>query len=122
MDIPQREHPEVGGYPDASLYTSASDQSGVVPGWPQPTPVDPLREPARPTGPEEGTQGERTVPTIPPLTCWKGPDGQTMYFAIFVWVQPDRSCIEAKAEKRWSNLEGDPMGNLCPRLYSATGS
>ena len=79
VDIPQREHPEVGGYPDASLYTSASDQSGVAPGWPQPTPVDPLREPARPPGPEEGTQGERTVPTIPPLTCWKGPDGQTMY-------------------------------------------
>ena len=36
-DIHQREHPEAGGYPDASLYTSASDQSGVAPGWPQPT-------------------------------------------------------------------------------------
>ena len=62
-----------------------------------------------------------TVPTIP-LTCWKGPDGQTMYLVIFIWVQPDGPCIKAKAEKRWWNLEGDPMGNLCPRLYSATRS
>ena len=109
VDIPQREHSAVGGYPDASLYTLACDQSEVAPGWPQQTPVDPLRDPARPPGPKEGTQVERTVPTIPPLTCWKGPDGQTMYLPSSFGSSQTDPASKLKQRKGGRTLKETPL-------------